>query len=298
MGKRIFFTGGTGKAGRHVCPWLRDAGHHVVNADLTPLGAEGIDDIWIDVTDSGQVFGALTQHANLGELEEGAPGGFDAVVHFAAVPRILLRSDAECFRINTIGTYNVIEAAVKLGIRKIVVASSETVYGTCFAQGDLHPAKLPVTEDMPVAPQDSYAISKRCNEVTAEGFAGRSGADIYALRIGNVIEPHEYDLFPGFFADPGVRKRNIFNYVDARDLGQIVHRAVETDGLGFRIFNAANDTNSVDRPARELAERWFPGVPYEGPGGDAALYANDRIRDELGFVEQHNWRRHVAKETQ
>lgn len=293
MTKRIFFTGGSGKAGRHVCPWLRDAGHHVLNADLTPLEADGIDDRRVDVTDSGQVFGALTQHANLDEFEDGPARPFDAVVHFAAVPRVLLTSDAECYRVNTIGTYNVIEAAVKLGVRKIVIASSETVYGTCFAEGHNPPARLPVTEDLDVVPHDSYAMSKVCNEVTARSFQARSGADVYVLRIGNVIEPHEYDLFPGFFANPEVRKRNIFNYVDARDLGQIVHRCVQTDGLGYRIFNAANDTNSVNRPAAELAATYFPDTPLDPVDGDEALYSNARIRDELGFVEEHDWRRYV-----
>ncbi len=60
----------------------------------------------------------------------------------AAVPRILLNADNEMFRINTQGTYNVIEAAVKLGIRKIVIASSETVYGVCFADGKVVPFRV------------------------------------------------------------------------------------------------------------------------------------------------------------
>ena len=293
MGKRILFTGGTGKAGRHVAPWLRDAGHHVLNADLVPLGADGIDDRIVDVTDSGQVYAAMLQHANMAEFAGGAAQPFDAVVHFAAVPRVLLRSDAECFRVNTVGTYNVIEAAVKLGVRKVIIASSETVYGTCFAEGYNPPARLPVTEDQEVVPHDSYAMSKVCNEVTARSFQARSGIDIYVLRIGNVIEPHEYGMFSDFFADPGLRVRNIFNYVDARDLGQIVHRCVQVDGLGYRIFNAANDTNSVNRPSVELAVAYFPEVPLDPVGENEALYSNARIREELGFVEEHDWRRYV-----
>ena len=63
----------------------------------------------------------MTSYANFDELEPGiGVPRFDAVVHFAAIPRILIRPDNETFRVNTLGTYNVIEAAVKLGIRKIV----------------------------------------------------------------------------------------------------------------------------------------------------------------------------------
>ena len=72
---------------------------------------------------------------------------------------------------------------------------------------------------------DSYALSKIVNEKTARAFALRSGIDIYALRIGNVIEPHEYSsCFPKWFADPGFRKRIAWSYIDARDLGQITLR--------------------------------------------------------------------------
>ena len=113
--KRILFTGGSGKAGRHVVPWLLDQGYRVVNVDLTPLDHPGVDNLIADITDSGQMFNVLTSYANFDELEPGTGvPRFDAVVHFAAVPQILLKPDNETFRVNTIGTYNVIEAATTL----------------------------------------------------------------------------------------------------------------------------------------------------------------------------------------
>ncbi|QHQ36072.1 NAD-dependent epimerase/dehydratase family protein [Algicella marina] len=292
---RILFTGGSGKAGRHVVPYLLEQGHRVVNVDLTPLDHPGVDNLTADITDSGQMFNVLTSYADFDELEPGTGvPGFDAVVHFAAVPRILIRPDNETFRINTVGTYNVLEAATKLGVRKIVIASSETTYGVCFADGRADPPALPVTEDLDTNPMDSYGLSKVVNEKTARAFQARSGADIYALRIGNVIEPDEYDMFPRFFADPGLRRRNIFCYIDARDLGQITDLCLKTDGLGFEVFNAGNDNNSANVPAAELAERFFPGVPLQHPlEGEEALYSNEKIRRVLGFREQHNWRNYV-----
>ena len=292
---RIMFTGGSGKAGRHVVPYLLDRGHRVLNVDLLPLEHPGVDNLQADITDSGQMFNAMTAYAGFDELEPGTgTPRFDAVVHFAAVPRILLRPDNETFRVNTVGTYNVIEAAVKLGIRKIVVASSETTYGVCFADGRVNPRVLPLEEDYDVDPMDSYGLSKVVNEATARAFQRRSGFDIYCLRIGNVIEPHEYDRFPGFFADPEVRRRNVFCYIDARDLGQIVDLCLARDGLDFQIFNAGNDANSVDIPSAELAARFFPGVPLTRALGEhEALFSNRKIRDLLGFREEHNWRRYV-----
>jgi nucleoside-diphosphate-sugar epimerase len=293
---RILFTGGSGKAGRHVVPYLRDRGHRVVNVDLVPLDAPGVDNLTADIADSGQMFNVLTSYANFDELEPGAGvPRFDAVVHFAAVPRILIRPDNETFRINTIGTYNVIEAATKLGIRKIVIASSETTYGICFADGRADPKSLPLEEDYDVDPMDSYGLSKVVNEVTARAFQRRSGADIYALRIGNVVEPHEYaTLFPRYFDHPEVRRRNAFCYIDARDLGQIVDLCLARNGLGFQIFNAGNDTNGMNIPTAELIARFFPGVPVTRALGEhEALFSNRKIREVLGFREAHDWRRYV-----
>jgi nucleoside-diphosphate-sugar epimerase len=294
--KRIFFTGGSGKAGKHVIPYLLEQGHRVMNVDLTPLNYPGVDNLVADIADSGQMFNAMSSYADLDELEPGnGVPRFDAVVHFAAVPRILLKPDNETFRVNTMGTYNVIEAAVKLGIKKIIIASSETTYGICFSDGKTDPHVLPLEEDYDVDPMDSYGLSKVVNEKTAQAFQRRSGFDIYALRIGNVIEPHEYmELFPGYFKNPEVRRRNAFCYIDTRDLGQIVDLCLKKDDLGFQVFNAGNDHNGAIISSKELAETFFPGVPVTRDLEEhEALFSNRKIREVLGFEEQHNWRKYV-----
>lgn len=296
---RILFTGGSGKAGRHVIPYLLEQGHRVVNVDLTPLNHPGVDNLTADITDSGQMFNAMSMYAGFDEMEPGTGvPAFDAVVHFAAVPRILIKPDNETFRVNTVGTYNVIEAAVKLGIKKIIIASSETTYGICFSDGKTDPAYLPLDENYDVNPMDSYGLSKVVNEQTARTFQRRTGVDIYALRIGNVIEPHEYEtLFPHYFKHPEVRRRNAFCYIDARDLGQIVDLCLQKDGLGYQVFNAGNDHNGAIIPSKELAERFFPGVPLTRELEEhEALFSNRKIREVLGFQEQHNWRKYVKGE--
>ncbi|GAB7191159.1 NAD(P)-dependent oxidoreductase [Kineococcus sp. NUM-3379] len=294
---RIFFTGGSGKAGHHVAPYLASRGHQVTNADLVPLSHPGVTDLRVDLTDAGQVYSAMAGMPTMAGLDDPDPGvttgsAYDAVVHFAAIPRILVAPDATTFAANILGHYNVLEAATRLGIRKVVFASSETTYGICFARGERKPLYVPVDEDHPVVPEDSYAMSKVAGEVVARSFHARTGADVYGLRINNVIEPHEYtEMFPPFLADPSLRRRNLFAYIDARDLGQMTLRAVETDGLGFEIFNVANADMSVAATTQEVIDTFYDGVEVRRElGRDETLYSIDKARDLLGYVPEHSWR--------
>ena len=297
MPHRILFTGGTGKAGRHVLPVLLSHGYEILNFDLHPFDHPGIFSLIGDVTDEAQVFNAMTMHFGRTGLAAGKPPGpVDAVVHFAALPRIFIKSDNETYRVNVMGTYNVIEAAMKLGIHKVIIASSETTYGVCFAEGDKDFHHFPLEEDYDTDPMDSYGLSKVVNEKTARAFAMRFGVDIYALRIGNVIEPHEYTRFPGFVADPPSRKRNAWSYIDARDLGQIVHLCLQKDGLGFQVFNAVNDTITAALPTAVFLAKYCPDTPVTRPlTGNEAPLSNRKAREILGFKEQHNWRDELKK---
>ena len=292
MAKRIVFTGGSGKAGQHVVQHLVEHGYQVLNLDTKKLDNPAVRTLITDITDSGQVFNALSSTLELHEFAADlSPPKIDAVVHFAAIPRIMIVPDNEVYRINTMGTYNVIEAATKLGIRKVIIASSETTYGLVFANRPRDPKYLPLDEEYPVDPMDSYALSKICNERTAHAFAQRDGSDIYAIRIGNVIEPHEYANFPKFFENPEGRKRITWSYIDARDLGQIIRLAIEKDGLGYQVFNAANNDCSSNLPTAELLKRFYPDVKVTRALGEfETLLSNRKAREVLGFAEQHNWR--------
>jgi len=297
---RVLFTGGSGKAGRHAIDHLLDRGHRVLNVDLTSLDHPRVDNRIADITNAGQMFDVMSSYAGYDELEpgKGVPP-FDAVVHFAAIPRLLMTADSECYRVNVLGTYNVIDAAVKLGVKKIIFASSETTYGICFADGERKPDYLPIDEEHPVIPEDSYAMSKVVNEVTARSFQRRSGFDIYGLRINNVIEPHEYEEnFPAYLADPGQRRRNIFAYIDARDLGHMVDRCLATDGLGFEVFNVSNDDHSVGQSSADLIENYYQGVPVHDVESHETFYSNKKAKRLLGFKPQYSWRMYLADQAQ
>ncbi len=174
MNKRIVFTGGSGKAGKHAIPHLKSKGHEVLNIDMKDIDIEGVYTLIADLTDEGQAMNALTSHFGYSGFESGMPPRApDVVVHFAAIPRILQEPDNKTFKVDVMSTYNVIEAACKLGVKKIIIASSETTYGVCFAEGDKNFKQFPLAEDYPIDPMDSYGLSKQVNENTARAFADR-----------------------------------------------------------------------------------------------------------------------------
>jgi nucleoside-diphosphate-sugar epimerase len=293
---RIIVTGGSGKAGQHIVRELLKAGHQVLNLDLVPSPDEQVYTLKVDLTNAGQVFSALSGQFGFSEpFPPGLPTPADAIVHLAGYMRNMMVPDTEMFRANTASTYNVIEAACKLGIRKLILASSVTVYGVTYAHGDADFPSFPVDETVDVNPVDTYAIAKLCGERVARGFARRFGADIYVLRIGRVVDPHEYsgDMFRGYVEEPEKWKVHGWSYVDSRDLGRMCDLAVRRDGLGFQVFNAMNDSITNFTPTMRFLRAVCPQTPFTREMDEfEAPVSNAKIKELLGFEEEHPWQRY------
>src|SRR4051794_19864094 len=193
---QIAVTGGTGKAGRWVVKDLREHGHDVRNVDTRHDGADHGLTLIADLADYGQTVEALS--------------GVDAVVHLAAIPAPDIRPASETFRINALSTYNVFAAAEAHRLRRVVWASSETVLGLPF---DRPPDFAPIDESITPRPETSYSLSKLVGETMAEQFARRTAIPFVGLRISNIMEPQDYELFPGYWDDAQLRKWNLWGYV-------------------------------------------------------------------------------------
>ncbi|GAA1831055.1 NAD-dependent epimerase/dehydratase family protein [Agromyces salentinus] len=279
---RIIVTGGSGKLGRTVVSTLREEGHEVVNLDQQ--GERGTV-VRVDLTDYGQVIDAI---AGVDDVH----GGADAIVHLAAIPAPGLASDAATFRNNMLATFNVLQAAKRLGVTRIVTASSETVLGLPF---DVPPPYIPVDEEYPARPESTYSLVKHLEETMAIELVRRDPElSITALRFSNVMDPEDYAAFPSFDADATLRKWNLWGYIDARDGAQAVSRALEVASPGFDRFIVAAADTVMSRPNAELVAEVFPGVEVRGDlGANTTLLSIDKARRLLGYEPRHSWRDHV-----
>jgi UDP-glucose 4-epimerase len=280
---RIALTGASGKLGTVVARELRAHGWDVIGLDV--VGARGPDFVQVDLTDYGQVVDALTA---VGDRHD----GIDAVVHLGAIPAPGIRSDVATFHNNMPATFNVFWAAVRLGIRRIVYASSETVLGLPF---DVPPPYIPVDEEYPARPESVYSLVKTLEEQLArELVRWHPDLSITALRFSNVMVPEDYAEFPSFDADARLRKWNLWGYIDARDGAQAVERALQVAKPGFDRFIIAAADTVMTRPNAELIAEVFPGVPVTREVGlNETLLSIDHAREVLGSDPQHSWRDHV-----
>ena len=278
----IAVTGAVGKAGRAVVADLLEHGYTVRATDLVgPPGADaglGADLLVADLTDYGQTVEALA--------------GADAVVHLGNIPAPGRTTGPVTLATNTAINQNVFLAAARLGLAKVVWASSETTLGLPF---DTPPRYAPVDEAHFPLPTTEYALSKVLGEVAAEHVAAWSGIPFVGLRISNIHRPEDYAAVPGYWADPHARKWNLWGYVDVRDVAQACRLGVERETTGsHNVIVAAADT-IMATPTRDLLAAVFPDVPVTRELGEfETLLAIDGARELLGYAPAHSWRDQVG----
>ena len=288
--KNIVVTGGSGKAGRAVCRHLVERGYSVLNVDMVASSDPVCPLLKVDLTDFAQVMDAMqwTGGKDHPIRKFRTP---DAVVHLAAIPAPDLMPEEVTFRANVVSTYNVFDAALRAGVRRIVWASSETTLGLPFSPGN-PPAYAPVDEEHPMRPESAYSLSKDLGEEMARQMARwNPGTAFIGLRLSNVMEPHDYARFPTWQDTPRFREWNLWGYIDARDAAQAVRKALHVDLTGADHFIIANADTVMTRDSAELMAEVFPDVPLRGKvEGTATLLSIDKARRVLGFAPEHSWR--------
>jgi len=286
---RIVVTGGSGKAGRAVLRELIEHGYSVVNVDLVPPAEPLCHFLKADLNDMGQAVDALRRAA--GTVERRRPFELaEAVVHLAGIPAPGLAPDVTTFQTNLMTTYNVFSAATLLGLKRVVWASSETLFGLPFTRES--PAFAPITEEHPLLPESGYALAKGlAEEMARQMHRWNPQTSFMGLRISNIIEPHEYGMFANWQKDPGIRKWNLWSYVDSRDVAQACRLALEAADVGAdHCIIAAADT-VMGRPSVGLMQECFPQAPMTRAVGEfESLQSNEKAQRVLGYQPRHSWR--------
>jgi UDP-glucose 4-epimerase len=184
---KILVTGGAGYIGSHACVELVERGHEVVAVDnLVNSSAEAIARVSaiagrdvelrvLDLLDRRALDDVFAAHA------------FDAVIHFAALKAVAesVEQPLRYYHNNVTGTVQLLEAMQEHGVRRLIFSSSATVYG--------EPARVPVTEDMPLGPTNPYGKTKHAIEEMCRDVAASDPADrwwIALLRYFNPVGAH------------------------------------------------------------------------------------------------------------
>jgi nucleoside-diphosphate-sugar epimerase len=266
---------------------LRDAGHEVTNLDRAiPGGIESPGFIKVDLTDYGATFAALHGH--------------DAVVQLAAngEPDWDHLSGAARFHVNTLIAYNVFQASVHLGIKRVVWASSETVLGFPFT---IPPTLLPTIDEDPAIPTSSYGISKAVTEELARLMARRYGTTFVGLRFSNLfydVPGHvtSYERLPKIWADPMSKRFDLWAYVDSRDVAQSCVKGIEADVTGAPVMTIAAPDTLMTQTNEELLALAFPGCRLRpGIGSHDTLISIETARRLIGYEPEWTWRKIQGK---
>jgi nucleoside-diphosphate-sugar epimerase len=287
----VIVTGGSGKAGKATIRELLAHGYQVMNLDAVAPAEPLCHFIKTDLNDLGQAIDGLRLLAGTIDRRRAAFGDPAAVIHLAGIPAPGLAPDATVFQNNMMTTYNVFSAALRVGITRVVWASSETTYGLPFTRTP--PSFAPVTEQHPLVPETGYALAKvLCERMAYEMSRWNPSTSFVGLRISNIFEQPDYQQIPSFWDDPSLRKWNLWSWVDSRDVAQACRLALEAKLSGSDNFTIAAADTLMNRPSRELMAETFPNVRLDpGLGQFDTLLAIDKARRVLGYTPQHSWRK-------
>ena len=277
---RIVVTGGVGLIGSYLVRELAGRQHEVTVFDRVRPGE----------LPAGVTY-KIGDHENLGEVYD-VLRGHDAVVHLSAIPAIYNHPSPTVFRTNVLGTYHVAEAAGRLGLRKMVSASSINALGIGMAERRMPPLQLPVDETHPLRPQDAYSLSKVVDEQTLAALHRRTGLRTIAIRPPRVVWPERYADLIGRLDDPGHQHRTMWSYVDVRDLAVAFCLAVESKTVEQDAFFITADDAFAREPLCELLPRFYPGTEELAKGltGSSPAVVSTKAKRLLGFQPRWSWR--------
>jgi len=270
---RVVISGGSGRIGRFVVEEFASHGYEVTSLDLAPAATrvDGVRYMVGDVSRAEDVFGVL------------AYAKAEAMVHMAAWSDPGIVPDTRTYSNNVSATYNVLDAADNLGLKRVILASSAQVYG--FADND--PLFAPVTEEHPLRPLNSYALSKVAGEEAAEWFS-RRGLSTLSFRIMGARAPQDMATeVARARARPAQERFLLWTRIDARDVAIGCRQALETLNAPSGIYNLSGRTTCFEEETAALIARYAPATDRANfPPGNMSPFSSAKAHTAFGFHPQ------------
>ena len=274
---KVICTGGSGRLGRYVVDLLKGY------CDLTVVDVKepeaSVAFRKVDVVD----YEGLKQ----------AFAGQEAVVHLAAIPDPRTARADITFRINVQGTWSVLQAAEDVGVKRVVVTSSDAALGLHYNPPGWQPQYLPIDEDHPLRPIEFYSLSKEITENICRSYANRGKLEVLVIRPTHIVFPPEYPELAARGSD--VENYHLWTYVAPEDVAQGFQRCLSVDQAPYQAFfiSAANGLNT--RPTLDLVRQRYGDMPelrnpaYYQNNPTASLLDITRAREVLGFEPEIDW---------
>ncbi|MEM0135603.1 MAG: NAD(P)-dependent oxidoreductase [Thermoplasmatales archaeon] len=272
---RVLITGANGKIGRALFQYLLSKEYDVFGIDIDCSNILSLPHMKVDLLHEGQVYQTVSK--------------FDAVIHLASYHRPGLVPDTLTFQNNVNALHNVLNSSMYMGIKKVLVASSVAVYGFRYSDLPVTPNYLPIDEDYPCAPVDSYGLSKLIGEFLADSFSKRGNINITSFRIPQVVV--NFDGFEARSSDPSGGIKKLWLYIDIRDVLKAFELALVTNTQGHRIINISAADTDQTMSTLDLIHTYYPNVKIKTPllGNETLLNIN-KAREILGFIPKYSWR--------
>ena len=181
LDKKILITGGAGFIGSNIVKTLLEKGAKVRILDNFITGKKINIEPFLNNNNFEIVEGDLRDCSDVRRAAE----GIDYILHQGALPSVprSLKDPVTTNNINILGTLNILMAAKEAGVKRVVYASSSSIYGDSKT--------LPKKEDMPVNPLSPYALSKYAAERYCQIFYQIYGLETVCLRYFNVFGPNQ-----------------------------------------------------------------------------------------------------------
>jgi nucleoside-diphosphate-sugar epimerase len=270
---KILVTGGSGLVGKYVVEDLSQS-HTVEVLDLkNPRGSHN-----------------LFHRANILSLSTLIKiiRGYDVVVHLAGIPHPLDEPPEKVFQVNTVGTFNVLEACALNGVPKVVLMSSESTLGFAFSITRMWPEYVPIDENHPLRPQDPYGLSKVSSELLCAAYTRTYGIQTVCLRPPWVWvqDKKEVERYKQLINDYPKWYKNLWAYVHVLDLVQAVRLSIESTELSFHdSFFITADDNWTGKESRSLLKEFYPETTKidENFMGTSSLITSAKAKEVLKY---------------